>query len=85
MIENEFYEDLLIAAHDVLERNPDVRFDEWVDIIMHQYPTEVTDALGTNPVKVYSSLKLLWERIRGSQGVDFVSDDESINETFKIE
>lgn len=81
-MEDEFLEDLLMAAHEVVESNPDIEFNGWVDILMRQYPTEVTDAIGTNPVKVYASLKDLWERIRASQIVDFVSDDKSINETF---
>ena len=71
-MEEEFYEELLIAGQEVMERNPGVDFDNWLDTLMRQYPTEVTDAIGTNPVKVYASLKDLWERIRASQSIDFV-------------
>lgn len=79
-MEDEFLEDLLTAGHEVMERNPGLDFDNWLDTLMRQYPSEVIDAIGTNPVKVNASLKDLWERIRASQSVDFVSDDKSIIE-----
>lgn len=63
----EFLEDLLIAGHEVMERNPDVGFDEWVNILMRQYPAEIVDALGTKPDKILYSLKEIWKsHFRGS-------------------
>ncbi len=59
--EPDFYGELKTAAWNVLHENPGYSFDEWVQTLMEQYPTEVVDALGPNPTEVYPALSDLWD------------------------
>lgn len=59
--ENEFIEDLMVAAKEIVDENPGIGYKEWVDELTCQYPTEVVDALGTNRANVDSSLKEIWD------------------------
>ena len=58
---NEFLEDLLMAAQEVVDFSPDLEYETWVDILMKRYPTEVVDALGSDPLKIESGLKEIWK------------------------
>lgn len=59
--EPDFYGELKTAAWNVLHENPGIDMGEWAGILMRQYPTEVVDALGSNPEDVYAALADLWE------------------------
>lgn len=61
--EPDFYAELQDAAREVLQENPGIDMDAWIDILMRQYPTEIVDAFGTNPTKIYDSLSVVWEQI----------------------
>lgn len=57
---HDFYNDLRDAAWDILHEKPDIDFNEWVQILLEQYPTEVVDALGIQEKAVYASLADMW-------------------------
>lgn len=58
---DEFMEDLKEAAWNVLHENPGSEFGDWQSELISQYPTEVVDALGTDPEDVYAQLADWWE------------------------
>lgn len=58
--EPDFYAELKDAAWNVLHENPGYGFDEWVQTLMDEYPSEVVDALGNNPLGVYPALADMW-------------------------
>ncbi|MCH5234516.1 MAG: hypothetical protein J1E16_04420 [Muribaculaceae bacterium] len=60
-MEEEFFEDLLMAGQEVLERNPEIGFEKWTEILMRHYPTEIIDALGPTPERIHSSLEEIWK------------------------
>ncbi|MBD5332226.1 MAG: hypothetical protein HDR97_00545 [Bacteroides sp.] len=55
------FADLKDAAWNVLHDNPGYDFDEWSSTLVEQYPTEVVDVFGTNPVEVYAALAEMWD------------------------
>ncbi|ROS91571.1 hypothetical protein EEL34_02335 [Muribaculaceae bacterium Isolate-039 (Harlan)] len=59
--EPDFYAVLKEAAWNVLHENPGIGFDEWVQTLMEQYPSEVVDAIGSHPAETYASLADMWE------------------------
>lgn len=59
--EPDFYGELKQCAWNVLHENPGVDMDEWIDILMRQYPTEVVDAIGSHPAETYASLCEMWQ------------------------
>ena len=59
--EPDFYGELKTAAWNVLHENPGIDMDEWIDILMRQYPTEVVDAIGSHPAETYASLCEMWD------------------------
>lgn len=58
--EPDFYSELKQCAWNVLHENPGMDMDEWLEILMRQYPTEVVDAIGSHPAETYASLCELW-------------------------
>ena len=59
--EPDFYAVLKEAAWNVLHETPGFGFDEWVQTLMGQYPSEVVDAIGSHPAETYASLADMWE------------------------
>lgn len=59
--EPDFYGELKTAAWNVLHENPGYGFDEWVQTLMDEYPTEVVDAIGSHPAETYASLADMWD------------------------
>lgn len=49
------------AAFEYLLLNPGSEFSDWQQGLIENYPTEVVDALGTNPEEVNAALADLWE------------------------
>lgn len=49
------------AAFEYLLLNPGSEFGDWQQGLISDYPTEVVDALGTNPEEVNASLADIWE------------------------
>lgn len=49
------------AAFEYLLTNPGSEFGDWQQGLISDYPTEVVDALGTNPEEVNAALADLWE------------------------
>lgn len=49
------------AAFEYLLLNPGSEFGDWQHGLISDYPTEVVDALGSDPEDVYASLADLWE------------------------
>lgn len=49
------------AAFEYLLLNPGSEFGDWQTGLVSDYPTEVVDALGTDPEDVYARLADLWE------------------------
>lgn len=49
------------AAFEYLLLNPGSEFGDWKQGLISDYPTEVVDALGTNPAEVNASLADMWE------------------------
>lgn len=54
-------EELKAAAFEVLLLHPGSDFTKWVETLMRQYGTELTDAYGTDPAKIHASLQKLWQ------------------------
>lgn len=54
-------DELKAAAFEVLLLNPGSEHNDWVQLLIEQYATELTDEYGTNPADVYASLDDLWE------------------------
>ena len=54
-------DDLKAAAFEYLLLNPGSEFGDWQTGLVSDYPTEVVDALGTDPEDVYARLADLWE------------------------
>ena len=61
--EPNFYGILKECAWDILHENPGSEYGDWQQALIEQYPTEVVDALGTNPMEVYASLADLWDSV----------------------
>lgn len=57
----DFYGELKQCAWNVLHENPGMDMDEWLEVLMRQYPTEVVDAIGSHPAETYASLCELWD------------------------
>ncbi len=55
-------DELRDAAFEYLLLNPGSEFGDWQNGLIEEYPTEVVDALGSNPNEVMSDLADLWER-----------------------
>lgn len=49
------------AAFEYLILNPGSEFGDWQQGLISDYPTEVVDALGTNPKEVNADLVDMWE------------------------
>ena len=57
----DFYTDLKEAAWNILHENPGTDFGDWQMMLIEQYPTEVVDALGTNPPEVFAACFPRWD------------------------
>lgn len=58
---DELMDELKAAAFEYLLLNPGSDFGDWQQGLISDYPTEVIDALGTDPHEVHSALADLWE------------------------
>ena len=65
----DFYTDLKEAAWNILHENPGTDFGDWQMMLIEQYPTEVVDALGTNPPEVFAELSDWWDSMDYDDGV----------------
>lgn len=59
--EDEFWGELKLAAWNILHENPGTECGDWIAMLIEQYPTEVVDALGTNPMEVEAELSEWWD------------------------
>lgn len=66
---SDFYTDLKEAAWNILHENPGTDFGDWQMMLIEQYPTEVVDALGTNPPEVFAELSDWWDCMDYDDGV----------------
>lgn len=67
--EDEFYAELKEAAWNILHENPDTDLENWKMMLIEQYPTEVVDALGTNPPEVFAELSDWWDSMGYDDGI----------------
>lgn len=58
--EPDFFGELKDCAWNILHENPGIDMDEWIDLLMRQYPAEVVDAIGSHPAEAYASLSEMW-------------------------
>lgn len=65
----DFYAELKEAAWNVLHENPDMDMENWKMMLIEQYPTEVVDALGTNPPEVFAELSDWWDSMGYDDGI----------------
>ena len=65
----DFYAELKEAAWNILHENPGTDFGDWQMMLIEQYPTEVVDALGTNPPEVFAELSDWWDSMDYDDGV----------------
>lgn len=65
----DFYADLKEAAWNILHENPGTDFGDWQMMLIEQYPTEVADALDTNPPEVFAELSDWWDCMDYDDGV----------------
>lgn len=66
---SDFYAELKEAAWNILHENPGTDFGDWQMMLIEQYPTEVVDALGTNPPEVFAELSDWWDSMDYDDGV----------------
>lgn len=66
---SDFYAELKEAAWNILHENPGTDFGDWQMMLIEQYPTEVVDALGTNPPEVFAELSDWWNCMDYDDGV----------------
>lgn len=66
---SDFYADLKEAAWNILHENPGTDFGDWQMMLIEQYPTEVVDALGSNPFDVFAELTDWWNCMDYDDGV----------------
>ena len=66
---SDFYAELKEAAWNILHENPGTDFGDWQMMLIEQYPTEVVDALGTNPPEVFAELSDRWDCMDYDDGV----------------
>lgn len=66
---SDFYAELKEAAWNILHENPGTDFGNWQMMLIEQYPTEVVDALGTNPPEVFAELSDWWDCMDYDDGV----------------
>ena len=59
--EPDFYGILKECAWNILHENPGTEFGDWVNMLIEHYPTEVVDAIGSNPAEAYASLTDMWD------------------------
>ena len=59
--EPDFYGILKECAWNILHENPGTEFGDWVTMLIEQYPTEVVDAIGSNPAETYAALTDMWD------------------------
>lgn len=57
----DLYDDLKMAAWNILHENPGIDFGDWQTTLIEQYPTEVVDAIGSHPAEVYATLSDMWD------------------------
>lgn len=57
----DFNAELKDGAWNVLHENPGYGFDEWRQALIEEYPTEVVDALGSDPFEASASLADMWD------------------------
>lgn len=67
--EVDFYAELQEAAWNILHENPGTDLENWKTLLIEQYPTEVVDALGTNPPEVFAELSDWWESMGYDDGI----------------
>ena len=67
--EDEFYAELKESAWNILHENPDTDLENWKMMLIEQYPTEVVDALGTNPPEVFAELSDWWDGMGYDDGI----------------
>lgn len=60
-VASDFFGELKDAAWNVLHENPGFGFDEWVQVLLEQYPAEVIDGIGGHPAETYASLADMWD------------------------
>jgi hypothetical protein len=60
-MDEELFNELHHAAFEVLLLHPGTTRDTWVQTLMEQYPTEVTDALGTDTETTCERLEKMWD------------------------
>ena len=58
---DEFKEELREGAWNVLHENPGLDCQDWIDILMDEYPSEVVDAFGPDPQDTFHQLVDWWE------------------------
>ena len=66
---SDFYAELKEAAWNILHENPGTDFGDWQMMLIEQYPTEVVDAVGTNPPEVFAELSDWWDCMDYDDGV----------------
>ena len=66
---SDFYAELKEAAWNIMHENPGTDFGDWQMMLIEQYPTEVVDALGTNPPEVFAELSDWWDSMDYDDGV----------------
>ncbi len=67
--EDPFRAELKEAAWNILHDNPGTDFGEWQEMLVEQYPTELVDALGTNPPEVFAELSEWWDSMDYDDGI----------------
>lgn len=67
--EVDFNAELQEAAWNILHENPDTDLENWKMMLVEQYPTEVVDALGTNPPEVFAELSDWWNSMGYDDGI----------------
>lgn len=57
----DFIGELVEYGREVMEEDPAQDCQDWINVMIRRYPTEVVDAFGTDPQEVFHALTDLWE------------------------
>lgn len=57
----DFMQELKVAAWNIVRENPGIEVQDWIEMLIKQYPSEVVDAFGSNPFEAFPLMEDFWD------------------------
>lgn len=54
-------QELKMAAWNIVRENPGIEVQDWIEMLIKQYPSEVVDAFGSNPFEAFPLMEDFWD------------------------